>query len=362
VQQKVYRREEDPEIAERQAQDLENAEKAGLVASSSADQDEEAPKAVSLKERIALLQKQQAEQAARRDVSAKEKPKRPPKKRSESQAQEDAMQEGTEPQSADLAPRESFEFGRESQESARRPPKVPRPSESAPREMPSDGNDADQSGAGETTEEAEGTSGSVEDENEAHVNPPARNAAPARPGVEDENESEGDEDLDEETRNQMALRERMAKLSGGMGMGAMFGPRGGMPMMGMGGGSKKKAPERSFDEPEPTPMAQAPRVPVIPVPGLNRTMSVESNGEEPAEIQSRRNNAGAFRSVPATPQGTFHSLQIRTTTTRKPVETSHSSEQAQTSKALPPRTRKYRSESYAVAWILSSLMDFLVFS
>ena len=263
VQQKVYRRDEDPEIAERRAQDQENAERSGLVASSSADQDEEAPQAVSLKERVALLQKRQAEQAARHDVSAKEKPKRPPKKRIESHEQEDHTEERNEAKLVEPAPRESFESTGEPSESAR-PPKVPKPSEHAPRRnIVSDGNDADQSAGGETTEDAEGTSGSAGDMDETRETHHAQPAAvPQHHDDEVEEDSTEEEEMDEEARHQMALRERMAKLSGGMGMGAMFGPPGGMPMMGMGGGSKKKkAPEPKAVEEDPTPMGRAPRIP-----------------------------------------------------------------------------------------------------
>ena len=84
--QKVYRREEDPDIQKEQAQAEENAAKAGLLPSEhpqspTGDEEEDQPKPQSLKERIAMLQKQQMEQAARKaDVSEKPKPKKPVKK------------------------------------------------------------------------------------------------------------------------------------------------------------------------------------------------------------------------------------------------------------------------------------------
>src|SRR5262249_19206765 len=77
---KVYRRDEDPEIKEREAENQETAEKAGLIpgAPSHEAESEDQPKPLSLKERMALLQKQQMEQAQRHaDAAAKkEKPKR----------------------------------------------------------------------------------------------------------------------------------------------------------------------------------------------------------------------------------------------------------------------------------------------
>jgi hypothetical protein len=263
--QKLYRREEDPEIAERQAQDQENAEKAGLLPSAE-DVDEDAPKAVSLKERIALLQKQQAEQAARRgDAAGKEKPKKPPKKRVETQ---EVAEEDTQPREA--APRASTdaEDERPAPPQPQRAPRVPEPSFS-------DGNDADQSAAGENTE-PEGASG-LEDE---RVTPRAVSRVPTHDTahVEDEaEESEEEEDMDEETRHQMALRERMAKLSGGMGMPGMFGPPGGMPMMGMAGPPKKKktSDSKSSAQNDELPVVSAPRVPTMPVAEPTRNQSFD---------------------------------------------------------------------------------------
>lgn len=86
-QVKVYRRDEDPEIAERQAQDQENADRAGVssgTAGAPAETDEDQPKPTSLKERIALLQKQQQEQAQRAAATHKEKPKKPSIKKTQS--------------------------------------------------------------------------------------------------------------------------------------------------------------------------------------------------------------------------------------------------------------------------------------
>jgi hypothetical protein len=255
---KVYRREEDPEIAERQAEDLANAERAGLVPTGGEEAEEEAPKAVSLKERIALLQKQQAEQAARRDVPGiKEKPKKPPKKRPDPE-----LEEG----SGDTAPRGSSDVDREIVE----PRKIPR-SVKPPEHIVSDGNEADHSAAGETTEDAD-----ADEEEEIHHPPPKAPAAEEE--EEGEEEETEEEEMDEESRHQLALRERMAKLSGGMGMPGMFGPPGGMPMMGMASrpAKPKKQPSQSEYDREPTSPLSAPRVPVIPMPGLNRAPTQDS--------------------------------------------------------------------------------------
>jgi myosin tail region-interacting protein MTI1 len=255
---KVYRREEDPEIAERQAQDLENAEKAGLVPAGE-EEAEEAPKTVSLKERIALLQKQQAEQAARQNNAAKEKPKKPPKKRVEDA--DEATSDAGEP-----APRGSSDVDREHVE----PRRVPR---SVPQEPIVSGNEADLSAAGETETEASG-----QDEEVAH-NAALHKEDEHKPEEEEEDEDEED-DVDDETRRSQALRARMAKLSGGIGMPGMFAPPGGMPMMGMASRSKPKKERQDFEE--PTSPISAPRVPVIPMPGLQR-MQTHDSAEDTAK-------------------------------------------------------------------------------
>lgn len=282
-QVKTYRREEDPEIAERQAQDNEAAEKAGLVAHdhSKANEgggEEEQPK-VSLKERIALLQKQQQEQAERAAAAMhKEKPKRPPvKKRTESREGhvEDSEDTGLERVTSGASKeRVSMEHPR-------------------PRALHdvSDANDADQSGAGET-EDAEGDSTSVENEEDRakkHPSLPSRVVvAPAqepdvadeqdaqKEGQDGEEEEEEEDEMDAETRRKLELRERMAKMSGGMGMPGMFGamPMGGLPP------KKKKPAEKRAEEDEVHSMPQQ-RVPMFPMPGLPHVRSPEPEERQP---------------------------------------------------------------------------------
>jgi hypothetical protein len=272
--QKIYRREEDPEIAQRRADDDAAAEKAGLVADGEGEE-EVAPK-ISLKERIALLQKTQMEQAARRvDTTQKEKPKRPPKKRMESHNVDDAAPRDSIDDSSERPVRGSSDVPRE------RPSKGPKSPESAPKEkeMFSDANDADQSAAGETTEDAERDS-STEEEVEIKRHEEAPDTQPEVGDEEDETEEDAEEDdVDPEVARQEALRERMAKLSGGMGMGGMFGAPGGMPMPGMAGGIKKKRPlpeRKQTDDAESSPVPPPQRIPIMPMPGFGRTMSHDS--------------------------------------------------------------------------------------
>jgi hypothetical protein len=313
----VYKRDEDPEIAERQAQDRESAEKAGLVPTS-AEGEEEAPKAVSLKERIALLQKQQQEQASRRaEVSSKEKPRRPPKKRSESE--QDAADE-REPQ--DLGIQMTQEPG-EHQEQPRRTPRIPPTADV----QASDGNEADQSAADETAEEPEGASS--EEEEQPHA------AAPADAEEEEEEAEEEVDEMDEDARHQLALRERMAKLSGGMGMTGMFGVPGAMPMPGIRSNSVKKVPARSpVDDDDAVSPPPAPRV---PIPGLNRTPSHPPDAEDP---RFPKGNAA------------FVSPLRRWATSRSTARQCSSYNR----RSLPDRApRPYESNDYAIRWILCSL-------
>ncbi|KXS98926.1 hypothetical protein AC578_7437 [Pseudocercospora eumusae] len=295
---KPYIREEDPEIRQRQEDDRAAAEAAGLTAASSEQQeeDEDAPKPQTLKERIARLQQQQMEQAAARSGAKKEKKAPPPRKPSESSehaAEEEAEGEDmTRERSADTE-RQSLDIPRDRARvpSSQRKPSIPMsPIPAMPdSELVSDGNEADQSAAGETTEDDTGTIG-PEDSDEKHAPlPPPRAAAAVHPprkeadvGDEEDTTEVGDDDdeedsMDEETRRRMELRERMAKMSGGMGMAGMFGPPGGMPLPGAGLPKRRKEKKPSEEEAPSSPPQPAQRFPMIPVPGLQRVTSPESS-------------------------------------------------------------------------------------
>jgi hypothetical protein len=280
-QVKTYRRDEDPEIAERQAQDQEAADKAGLVShdapKAQEGEEEDQPK-ISLKERIALLQKQQAEQAERAAAMHKEKPKRPPvKKRTESHEghAEDSEDPGLEKViSTGSKQRESIDHARPSRTST----DIRSPDSHQNRELVSE-NDADQSGA-DNTEDAEGESTSVEDDEDRvkHTHPALPMRAPAAPSQEpdvgDEQDVEEEEDeedeMDAETRRKLELRQRMAKMSGGMGMPGMFG---GMPMGGL-PPKKKKTADKKAEESEEHALPQQ-RVAIFPMPGMPSVKSPE---------------------------------------------------------------------------------------
>jgi hypothetical protein len=82
----------------------------------------------------------------------------------------------------------------------------------------------------------------------------------------------------------MEIRERMAKMSGGMGMMGIFGPAGGMPSA-----STARKPKPSSEESQrhassghghEETAARAPPVPIMALPGLSRTKSPEAEGDE----------------------------------------------------------------------------------
>ncbi|KAI9779225.1 MAG: hypothetical protein M1839_007477 [Geoglossum umbratile] len=265
--QKVYRREENPEIANRTPQDDEHADKvAPLIPAQNPDDTEDQPKPTSLRERIALLQKQQLEQQARHAEALlkKEKPKRPQKKRVDSH---EGAEDQTDARGADLEKVNSAEaVGKRSLESFREEGSAlgksstrRKPSrESSQAEIPvhaargitSDADDADQSGAGEDAGEIS-TGREDSDEPSRAFAPGAK--APKPPGrdagvsgdenIEDEEEGE-EEEIDPEVKRRMEIRERMAKMSGGMGMYGMFGPPGGVPPIPAGVPKKKKVGDK----------------------------------------------------------------------------------------------------------------------
>ena len=314
--QKVYKREEDPEIAERRAQDQEDAERAGLAPADG--QEEEEVKTVSLKDRIALLQKQQMEQAARRAEHVhKKKPERPQKKRTGSyDREENVPRDNADVEAADVTTRDSSDTT--PLDGARAPVRRPSRGPKSPiitsndRELFSDGNDADQSAAGETEDAGASTLDEDEDASKSR-----QQAAAVQPPQEDEIGDEEDateeEEMDEETRRQIALRERMAKLSGGMGMAGMFGPQPGIAMPGMAGGLKKKRPTleaKPTDDTEPVPASPPPRIPMIPIPGMGgvirSNITAEPEAEEVDEEEEETEAAPDAGDMKPTPHGREH--------------------------------------------------------
>ncbi len=332
--QRVYRREEDPDIAGRTSHDVESSGRSmppapAMEAEDGGDQ----AKPTSLKDRIALLQKQQMEQAARHAEAAqrKEKPKRPPKKRMESQevVEPAHMGEGdTEGvDSEESMPKRSSEINRsEGLPSTRSSTKryqhreADPTSESTgmPKELLSDANDADQSGAGDT-EDAGDFSTERDDSDEkpktkASETPRNLTRAPTtelavkdRENGSDEEREDEDDEVDPEVKRRLEIRERMAKMSGGMGMAGMFGPPGAMPMPGVGGTKSQKGSGSSERKiaghsgghavDSSSAAARAPPVPIMPMLGMQKVRSPE---QVDRQLEIEREDTTSSRSITQT--------------------------------------------------------------
>ena len=321
--QKIYRRDEDPEIVGQ----LNDGEAAEQPASSPlpvpTETDEDQPKPTTLKHRIALLQKQQIEQASRHaeGTQKKDKPKRPHKKRVESQERLSAHAD--EGDSHDLnrvttaGTADSHHVDQEGDEAAPEellsatPSKagesalVGSPVTAATRGFQSDANDADHSGAGDT-EEAGETSTGRDDSDEKPQNgvSPASQRALQAPHQEpdvgdeeddaDEEQDEEEKELDPEVKRRMEIRERMAKMSGGMGMAGMFGPPGGMPDMTPKKQTSVSSERKTASGDSEASTIQAPPVPIMPMPGLQKVRSPE---QDTSQVEVEREQSEPPRSI-----------------------------------------------------------------
>ena len=288
---KVYRRDEDPEIKEREAENQATAEKAGLVpgANPEAEAGDDQPKPMSLKERLALLQKQQMEAAQRHAdaVTKKEKPKRPPKKRAEGQ---EGTEEGEPLQSPPLERRDTGDTSRKQSLDETAPPRFPPAHRRKPSKGPEprDGNEADMSGAGDTTEDQEEDLTEREDGEEKHKVARAKkqdDKDDEEEEVDEEDEEQEEEDYDPEVRRKEELRARMARIAGGMtGMAGIFGG----PVPGAAGPAPQRRKKSGSEKPsEEAPESASPsgaRAPPVPtmmaLPGMYRAKSHEEKPQE----------------------------------------------------------------------------------
>ncbi|RMD40566.1 hypothetical protein DV735_g4558, partial [Chaetothyriales sp. CBS 134920] len=256
---KTYRREEDPSLQHDTEREGTAAASPPPVAARDLDEGDDQPKPTTLKERIALLQKQQLESAQRQaDAAAKkDKPRKPAKKRSETTDEVDREVVPDTPheplQGADNTTAKSVAAAGEEPEETRPPPVVPLPA----RELVSDTNDADDSGAADT-EDAQETS--TEEER------PRAKAAPAvvshaEPVLPPRREA---------TDSSSTQTDRMAKMSGGMGMMGMFGPPAALSTAPP--RKAKAVPEHRQADPgqqeDGAATARAKPVPVMALPGM----------------------------------------------------------------------------------------------
>ena len=286
AQAKVYRREEDPELSPPvKSLDNGNSNLAEPVAVM-ADDEEDLPKPTSLKDRIALLQRQQMEQAARHAeaIPKKEKPKRPGKAQASDQIPSDTEdQEGAQIErnfAANENPQDAPGLRR--RKSSKEAQVLSAEDPTFAKDLLSDGNDADQSGAGDTEEGEEShtghgdslhrSSGKLGRDEEEGALPLEDPASPMdQPSREDEEEDE----IDPEVKRRMEIRNRMAKMSGGMGMAGMFVPTGGSSSKKPAKQSDRKGSGRVSlpDEDEP----RAAPVPILPMSGLQKVRSPDGD-------------------------------------------------------------------------------------
>ncbi|SPO05823.1 related to myosin tail region-interacting protein MTI1 [Cephalotrichum gorgonifer] len=284
---RMYVREVEADTNVDEPENQESADRAAPVASAShdtADATEDQPKPTSLQERIALLQRQQAEAAQRHAdaVARKEKPKRPPKKRAESSELADQTPDPERAAALERRDTEDTEARTSLDEPRVAPPSRRRVSKD---QSINDGNEADMSGAGDTTEGAEDLPEREGGDDKAKPAPQHREKEEEE---DDEDEDEEEDDYDPEVRRKEELRARMAKMSGGMGMPGMFMPMAAPPPI------KKKKPAAPKDQdhpgiPEETSPASraAPPIPtMMALPGMSARRSSEQPRDEEPEPES----------------------------------------------------------------------------
>ena len=314
--QKIYRREEDPDVMAQRSREVEVEEQPSQShVTPSAEEAEDQPKPTSLKDRIALLQKQQMEQAARHADTGqkKEKQKRAVKKQAEiddhaADQGEEVEGEGLERMnSGDTTGKPSMDLSRDAPPSILRSNTRPHKSREATpvgspiaapsREILSDPNDADQSGVGDTEEGDDFSTGRDDSDEKPQrktsislprpSQPPIREAdiGDEEDNAEEEEAGEDDEDVDPEVKRRMEIRERMAKMSGGMGMAGMFGPPGGLPSRSTPKqaslSSDRKGSGNSVPAQTDTATTRVPPVPLMPMHSLQRIQTPEQSELQP---------------------------------------------------------------------------------
>lgn len=322
--QKPYRREEDSEITGESSNVAAAEPSVGSTRAADAVVEEDNPKPTSLKDRIALLQKQQIEQAARHSEAAqkKEKPKRPPKKHAEPQDYTEIQRDQAENEtlerlnSGEASGKLSMDISGDDlstgaipnarQQKSKNATPLASPIIKLPREFLSDANDADQSGAGETEDGDELSTGRDDSDTKPRnkiVAPPRKPIQTSNPEADsgdeeldaEEVEEEEEEELDPEVRRRMEIRERMAKMSGGMGMAGMFGPVGGVPQVPSkkqsSVSSERKSTGNTVSMASDPFASRAPPVPMMPMPGMQRVRTPDELEHDPLETRKDETDA-----------------------------------------------------------------------
>ena len=324
---KPYRREEDPEIKEREAEDRKAAEAAGLSGAQTAPpggDGEVEVKPMTLKQRMALLQKQQEEQAQRRAEGASSKREKTAPAKQSSESSERALMGEVGDGSSMVKEPEEMESSPQHDTSARPPVPSSQPRSAAPIphtrsavENESGGNDGDQSGTVDGNENDMGITDSDRRESEEQLrgaNVKTEGATGSQDRETSDAEDEDEEEVDEETRRKEELRARMARLGGGglPGMGGPFNPFGAPPPP---PAKKKTSKDRTTSGDLASTSQEQPQQRMIAVPGMQRAQSRGSDktqrasGREPV-LEDDAESTGAHQppepsAPPPVPKGEF---------------------------------------------------------
>ncbi|RKF63791.1 putative sh3 domain-containing protein [Erysiphe neolycopersici] len=324
-------------------------------------------KPTSLKERIALLQKQQIEHAPRIADAAhkKEKVRRPVKKHVEptTQAEVNEQKNSTSLEKTDLKGASRIKSLEEDETSI--PDNRKSSDESpCPRTSSDDGNDVD---APRDSEDITGNGdkfklhGSLKN-NEDEQNTisqsgdfDAKNVVSTEQGDEEDDDQDGEDEengeIEAEIKRKEELRARMAKMSGGMNMHAILGPLAGIPMPSVIIPKKKSNnPSHENDRKEESPILtpQKESFTAIPLPGMAQIKPQDE----------RQNENSIVVLTPMSPQASpkIEGIDSNHNQVTSSQESSISTEGSPEEKSIPPIPKDIESNDDSIM-PLTSVVD-----
>lgn len=287
IPSKIARREVDQNLVKKDSERQIKNEKFSFEPTDLKDLINTEVKPTSLKERIALLQKQQLEQTPRlaEATHRKEKARRPAKKHVEPNTQVEANEQKI-PLSLEKTDTQEVSKIKFPEEDKLSLSETRKSSDESlyPRESSGDGNDADDPRVNKDPTEngdkfkPDGSLKNRENDQNSILQSQdfetKEELSVEQDDEEDDNqddEDEEEEEIDADIKRKEELRARMAKMSGGMNMNAMFGPLGGIPMSSIVVPKKKSNnPSNINDRKEESPIStpQKESFTVIPLPGM----------------------------------------------------------------------------------------------
>ncbi|KAK9234961.1 hypothetical protein V1525DRAFT_411399 [Lipomyces kononenkoae] len=257
----------------------------------------------SLKDRIALLQQMQLEQQAAQAAKAAKK-KKTHKKQSSQQLAD--LPEETTTITAEAAVKEPHPFGEELEASSTSESTTQLVQPEVPATLGAYTNTVDLtptvSESVDLGEESAGDQSDVEDNIDASSSPPSSQMRVQQPESEplgeaddeqapddEEDEADEEEEIDPEVARRIAIRERMAKMSGGMGMPFAIPGVMGMSMSPIPKSTTKKMPEQPTRDAEEI-YSQAKAIPILPmtVPPPANLQTPRDDDEVEEELESEK--------------------------------------------------------------------------